>query len=191
MYEWFDREFADNRNDSLIRWGNGRFLLVKVAYQKKIAENLFYKLLNWKNYFKENYNISLAIGVGKTIEKQYISRSYHEAKKALNVAVKDSSILFYDYLLFDIILEEVTATTKDEFKLRVLSLIHREKELIETLRIYLKNDQSLKKSATDLHVHINTLHYRLNQIKNMTGIDPKSSKGIALFYVALELMKKS
>ncbi len=88
------------------------------------------------------------------------------------------------------ILEEVATSTKDEYLNKVFASIKQEEELIETLRLYLKNNMSLKMTANDLHVHINTLHYRLNQIKDITGIDPKSSEGTTLFYVALDLMDK-
>ncbi|MCJ7989220.1 helix-turn-helix domain-containing protein [Priestia sp. OVS21] len=71
----------------------------------------------------------------------------------------------------------------------MLSSIQKEKELLETLKCYLANDQSLKKTAFDLHIHINTLHYRLKQMKELTDIDPKSVKGITLFYLALSLLE--
>lgn len=190
MYEWFDKEFSRKRNDFLIRWGNGRFLLIKSSDHKISTEKLLYKLTNWQKYIQEKHNIVLTFGVGKTIEKQRISKSYHEAKKALNLAKSHSRIVFYESLLLDMMLEEVTMGTKREYLDRVFLTMKQEEELIETLSLYLKNDLSLKKAASELHIHINTLHYRLNQIKEMTGIDPKSSEGIALFYVALDLMDK-
>jgi len=89
----------------------------------------------------------------------------------------------------DMILEDVSEPVKKEFLSRVLSSIQKEKELLETLKCYLANDQSLKKTAFDLHIHINTLHYRLKQMKELTDIDPKSVKGITLFYLALSLLE--
>jgi carbohydrate diacid regulator len=59
--------------------------------------------------------------------------------------------------------------------------------LLETLQAYLANNLSLKETALELHVHINTLHYRLKQITEVTGIDPKTTEGIALFYLAVQL----
>ncbi|WP_307843166.1 helix-turn-helix domain-containing protein [Priestia megaterium] len=47
----------------------------------------------------------------------------------------------------------------------------------------------VKKTAFDLHIHINTLHYRLKQMKELTDIDPKSVKGITLFHLALSLLE--
>ncbi|MGM8211384.1 helix-turn-helix domain-containing protein [Virgibacillus sp. W0430] len=46
-------------------------------------------------------------------------------------------------------------------------------ELIKTLDIFLSNNQNLKQTAEDLHLHINTLHYRLKRIEEIIGLSPK------------------
>ncbi len=131
----------------------------------------------------------ITIGVGKPAEQFNLHASYEEAKKALKVASKRQTVIFYEELLMDMILEDVSEPVKKEFLSRVLSSIQKEKELLETLKCYLANDQSLKKTAFDLHIHINTLHYRLKQMKELTDIDPKSVKGITLFHLALSLLE--
>jgi carbohydrate diacid regulator len=188
MNDWFDKQFPKNKNDFLIRWGTGRFIMFKSTTNAIFYAKLLYELSRWQEYFTKKYDVGLAIGVGKTIEHQTISTSYQEAKKALKVAEKELSVVFYDSLLLDIILEEVSEATKADYIRRVLSPVIDDSELIDTLRIYYANNQSLKKTANDLHIHINTLHYRLKQIKNLTRIDPKSSEGVTLFYVALSLV---
>ncbi|TMN21722.1 hypothetical protein FFL34_06035 [Lentibacillus cibarius] len=41
-----------------------------------------------------------------------------------------------------------------------------------------------------MHIHINTLYYRLKQIKEMTGINPKEAEGTTLFYIGLCLKNR-
>lgn len=188
MKYWFEKEFPKGRNDYLIRWGDGRFLFIKSDDDKISASKLSFELSKWKERFQNQYELSMSIGVGKTIEEGQLSTSYYESKKALHVALKSSSIVFYDSLVLDIVLDEIQQTTKTEFMNKVFSSINQKEELLETLRVYLLNNQSLKKTADELHIHINTLHYRLNQIKDLTKIDPKNTKGIAVFYIALHLM---
>ncbi len=189
MDDWFVGKFPRNKDDFLIRWGHGRFILIKSQNTKMSYSKLSFELSNWQKTFEKQHNVFLAIGVGKSIENKTIFKSYQEAKKALKIAIKNTSVVFYDSLLLDIILEEVTEATKEEYLNRVFSSINEDILLIETIQAYFVNNQSLKNTAIDLHVHINTLHYRLNQIKTLTGIDPKSSEGTALFYVALSLKK--
>lgn len=39
-----------------------------------------------------------------------------------------------------------------------------------------------------MHVHINTLHYRLKRIQDLTTLDPKRMQDAMLFYLALLLL---
>ncbi|KIL49442.1 CdaR family transcriptional regulator [Jeotgalibacillus soli] len=185
MISWFEKKFPKNKNDFIVRWGHGRFILFLDAGNRPSLKNLSFELERCQQYFKNQYQAGLAIGVGKSIEHHNVYRSYQEAEKALKVAVKSHKIVFYEELILDIVLEEVTQPTRDEFTDRVLLAIRHDYELLETLKVYFLNNQSLKKTADDLHVHINTLHYRLKQIKDLTGIDPKKAEGITLFYIAL------
>ena len=45
-------------------------------------------------------------------------------------------------------------------------------ELLETLRTYLDTGRSRRRTATALHVHANTVDYRLRQVGRLTGLDP-------------------
>ncbi|WP_407272938.1 CdaR family transcriptional regulator [Radiobacillus sp. PE A8.2] len=185
MKIWFDTHFPKGRDDILIRWGQAQLLLVKSRKNNITDSSLGYELQRWQKEMKKKYQVEIAIGIGKTNQAKTISQSYKQAEKALKVSEKNLQVVFYESLLLAIILEEVSDTTKDEYHHRVLSSIKADNELLRTLKTYLEHNQSLKLTAEALHCHINTLHYRLTQINNLTGIDPKSSEGIALFYVAL------
>jgi DNA-binding PucR family transcriptional regulator len=47
--------------------------------------------------------------------------------------------------------------------------------LLKTLEVYLQNHGNLRQSARDLHIHLNTLHYRLDRIGKVTGMDLKDA----------------
>ena len=189
MSFWFEKQFHSQKEDYLIRWGHGRFVLLKSMKNPISLSQLDFELTRWQQFFERKYQASLSIGVGKTIATKHIYPSYEEAKKALKVAVKSGKIVYYESLLLDIVLEEVTERTKSEFVNRVLANIQHDGDLIETLRTYFAHNLSLKQTAENLPIHINTLHYRLKQIKELTGIDPKSVEGITLFYIALSYLK--
>jgi carbohydrate diacid regulator len=46
-------------------------------------------------------------------------------------------------------------------------------ELVETLRVFIANNMSTTDTAAQLHIHRNTLLYRLNRIHKLTGFDPR------------------
>jgi carbohydrate diacid regulator len=45
-------------------------------------------------------------------------------------------------------------------------------EYVKTLRVLLENNLEIKKTAYDLGIHRNTLLYRLESIKEASGLDP-------------------
>lgn len=183
---WFDSNFASNKNDFLLRWGHGRFILFKDTRHSKSSKLIKQELEALRLDFITNYQISISIGGGKSIES--VQKSYQEAGKALKVAQKRNRVVCYDDLLLDIVLEEVTEETREVFLDRVISSIRNDAELLITLKTLFSNNHSLKKTADGLHIHINTLHYRLKQIKDLTGINPKCAEGITMFYLALSFL---
>jgi len=184
---WFESHKGEG--DYIANWGYDRLLLLKEAVGEKVRQGFKEELKKCQQYIQANNQVIITIGVGKPAEQFNLHASYEEAKKALKVASKRQAVVFYEELLMDMILEDVSEPVKKEFLSRVLSALLKEKELLETLKCYLSNDQSLKKTAVDLHIHINTLHYRLKQMKELTDIDPKSVKGLTLFYLALSLLE--
>ncbi len=52
--------------------------------------------------------------------------------------------------------------------------------LLETLRVYLKS-MNIRGGAEKLFVHRHTMKYRLNQIREITGINPESAAGFVQF----------
>jgi sugar diacid utilization regulator len=54
----------------------------------------------------------------------------------------------------------------------------RNADLVRTLRVYLENDLQSNRTATALHVHPNTLAYRLRRIETLSGTSLRSSKGL-------------
>ncbi|WP_280273453.1 PucR family transcriptional regulator [Nocardia wallacei] len=51
-------------------------------------------------------------------------------------------------------------------------------ELLETLARYIANNLNRRRSARDLHVHTNTVDYRLKRIGRLTGCDPTTPIGL-------------
>lgn len=191
MEEWFFKTYTDTSKAHFIRWGRNRFMIVK-GYAKEESNTLLTKqLIQFQTYLENKLNIPISIGVGKSREKHTLSKSYEEAKKALRVAEKNNRIIYYDSLSLDLLLQEVLTDTKLEYVNRIFSKLKDDLDLLDTLRNFLANNQSLKISANELHIHINTLHYRLNLIKKLTQIDPKSTEGIALFYLGFTLLDET
>ena len=126
------------------------------------------------------------IGIGKSVEGyQRLKESYHEASRAIKyidiirlvTGDKNKSVVHYSNLGFFQIFGEIEDVTELERyipeTLKKLYLYDDEHkgELITTLQMYLRNNQSIKKTADAMFVHYRTISYRLEKIKQISGIN--------------------
>lgn len=61
--------------------------------------------------------------------------------------------------------------------------------LIETLEAFLDNNMSVLKTAEALHLHKNSLRYRLEKIENITGLSFDNVSDIVDFYCGVQIMR--
>ena len=116
--------------------------------------------------------------------------SYRQAYKALKSSMRQSEggIRFYRDINIEIFVDEISATAKNEYVQKVFAGFTEEEtetalELIETLY---KNDGSIHAASESLHMHKNTLQYKLRKISERTGYDPRSISSAHLFGMAIE-----
>jgi PucR C-terminal helix-turn-helix domain len=93
------------------------------------------------------------------------------------------------YRLSDVLLEyQLTRTTPVSHLLAsLLDPLEAKPELLETLRVHLANDLHRKQTAANLHVHPNTLDYRLRRVAELTGLDISTPGGLQRIAAALAL----
>ncbi|WP_344340696.1 PucR family transcriptional regulator, partial [Kitasatospora putterlickiae] len=60
-------------------------------------------------------------------------------------------------------------------------------DLVRTLEAFLRADGSWTRCAAQLHVHVNTLRYRIGRVEELTGRDLSRLEDRVDFYLALEL----
>ncbi|HEU5033242.1 MAG TPA: helix-turn-helix domain-containing protein [Mycobacteriales bacterium] len=91
------------------------------------------------------------------------------------------------YLLRDVLLEyQLTRPSDAQSALRaLLDPIDRNPDLPRTLEVYLAHDLDRRRTAAALHVHPNTLDYRLRRVVELTGLDPSTARGLQLLGAAL------
>ena len=126
------------------------------------------------------------IGIGKSVEGyQRLKESYHEASRAIKyidiirlvTGDKNKSVVHYSNLGFFQIFGEIDDVTELEryipetLKKLYLHDDEHKGELITTLQMYLRNNQSIKKTAGAMFVHYRTISYRLEKIKQISGIN--------------------
>jgi purine catabolism regulator len=92
---------------------------------------------------------------------------------------------FEDFELIDALL---SAADPAELQARVdliLDPLRDHPQLLESLAAYLSADQNINAAAEALHVHPNSLRYRLNRVEDLLGRSLRSPATMADLYVAL------
>lgn len=91
------------------------------------------------------------------------------------------------YALPDVLLEYQLSRPSDAQQVLagLLDPLDRNPDLQRTLECYLECDLDRRAAAAALHVHPNTLDYRLRRIVELTGLDPSTSRGLQLLGAAL------
>lgn len=73
----------------------------------------------------------------------------------------------------------------------VLAPLDAHPELVETLSTYLELDTNRRRTAARLHVHPNTVDYRLRRVRDLTTIDPLHPAGLPRIIAALAARRAS
>jgi Purine catabolism regulatory protein-like family/PucR C-terminal helix-turn-helix domain/GGDEF-like domain len=133
-----------------------------------------------------------AVGVGRAADSVHeLARSLNDAALALaqlEVAEDGATTLWFDD--FDIVGCLVSGAPEDAVRARVdqlLGTIQAKPQLYETLRCFLDCDLDVGRSADALHLHPNSLRYRLARIELSIGASLRHPATIANLYVATML----
>jgi hypothetical protein len=93
---------------------------------------------------------------------------------------------------YQLLLAAVPAELRDSYRERVLGPVlaydaEHESDLVHTLRVYLDCSGSWKRAAERLHLHVNTLRYRIDRIGELTGRDLTTLAAQVDLHIALHL----
>ncbi|MEW6622494.1 MAG: PucR family transcriptional regulator ligand-binding domain-containing protein [Bacillota bacterium] len=144
-------------------------------------------------------DLTISIGIGGYCEKiTKLAVSYRQAEQALSIGQKVSGgNNIYDYQQMGILSLLVTFGSqelKERCRSNLTNLLEYDAanraELTKTMEVYLDCNENISKTAEKLFVHINTVKYRLERIKEILGKDPFSNGEEKLYYhLSLKALK--
>ncbi|MGI6075533.1 MAG: CdaR family transcriptional regulator [Pyramidobacter sp.] len=197
--------FSHPRNISSIS-GNNRFVVLQamktsdcgdpqhekaaLARTRKLSLQLLDRL--------DAYGLKAAIGIGSPAgDIAELSLSCQEARKALMLGKKFEQRPGV-YCIADFRMEDVITTIDAAVRIRFIrsqtnNLLNKSDwpDIEKTIRAWCESGFSLIKSAKMLHIHRNTLIYRLEKINRLTGCDIHDFRTCFNFYFALLLNQYS
>jgi carbohydrate diacid regulator len=120
---------------------------------------------------------TITIGVGQYYpDLAGLRKSYQDAKLALDVGARvwgrGRGYHIKDVGMF-ITLAGTSQDRKAELAHQILSPLLRDEQLFKTVQSFLASGLNLTAAAEKLHIHRNTLIYRLDKTKKLVGLDPR------------------
>ncbi|MEH7357915.1 PucR family transcriptional regulator, partial [Priestia megaterium] len=128
----------------------------------------------------------------------HIEKSYKEALNVLDMKSKfpeeTKEIINYQelgiYQFLDVILDKRVQDQFENHSLKKLTDydLRHNSNLVETLEVFLNNDNNINEAAKELNVHMNTLSYRLKRISEIGDINLKDVNQKMTLYIDIKLM---
>ncbi len=149
----------------------------------------FYQLIS--SQFDQGSYKRMLIGVGTFYRgRDGAILAYEEARRALNlgISIGEARHLYHiDDLGMIATLAGGNKKWQDNFVRRLLMKLLAEEYLLETVEVFFDKNMSLTQTSKQLSIHRNTLLYRLDKIKKVTGLDPRKFNDAMELKVALIL----
>ncbi|MGN0628349.1 MAG: PucR family transcriptional regulator [Oscillospiraceae bacterium] len=138
--------------------------------------------------------VNVGIGTSATGIKD-LAKSFKEAQVALEVGKvfdTDKAIVSYDNLGIARLIYQLPTTLCEMFLKEVFkkgSIESLDQETLFTIQKFFENNLNVSETSRKLFVHRNTLVYRLEKIKKLTGLDLREFDHAIIFKVALMVKK--
>ena len=192
VFDIISKIFPDNGKDFVIDLDNNMIAIVaevKMGTTTAELEKLASKIVDTVTS-EAMVDINLGIGTVASSIKD-IAKSYKEARIALEVGKvfdEDKFIMNYDNLGIARLIYQLPTTLCELFLSEVFkkdSIDSLDSETLHTIQKFFENNLNVSETSRKLFVHRNTLVYRLEKIRKLTGLDLREFDHAITFKVAL------
>ena len=187
---------TDKTKDYVINIGEQDIVLVKEVSPETDAEVLEKAGREMLARIAENYQVKAVVGISAVVNTlKDLAKAYKEARIALEVGKVfdiEKPVMSYEDLGIGRLVYQLPSTLCDIFLQEVFkkgSLESLDKETLMTVQSFFENNLNVSETSRKLFVHRNTLVYRLEKIRKLTGLDLREFDHAVTFKVALMVKK--
>ena len=188
--------FSDKLQDFVLSINETDIAVVKQITPATTGEDLDKIARNIEDTLKNELFIKTVIGIGTIAEHlRELADSYKEAQTAIDVGKvfdTEKSIINYENLGIGRLIYQLPTTLCEIFLSEVFkknSIDSLDQETLFTINKFFENNLNVSETSRKLFVHRNTLVYRLEKIKKLTGLDLRQFDHAIVFKVALMVRK--
>ena len=188
--------FPDKLQDFVLSINETDIAVVKQITPATTAEDLERMAASMEDSLRSELSIKTVIGIGTVSEHlRELADSYKEAQTAIEVGKvfdNEKSIMNYEKLGIGRLIYQLPTTLCEIFLGEVFkknSIDSLDPETLFTINKFFENNLNVSETSRKLFVHRNTLVYRLEKIKKLTGLDLRQFDHAIVFKVALMVRK--
>ena len=188
--------FPDKLQDFVLSINEMDIAVVKQIGVNTSAEELERLAVSIEETLKNELRIKTVIGIGTIADHlRELADSYKEAQTAIDVGKvfdTEKSIMHYENLGIGRLIYQLPTTLCEIFLSEVFkknSIDSLDQETLFTINKFFENNLNVSETSRKLFVHRNTLVYRLEKIKKLTGLDLRQFDHAIVFKVALMVRK--
>jgi len=188
--------FPDKSKDFVININESEIALVKEISEATEGKDLEKLASSIVDTLSSEFYTHSVVGIGTAVTGiKDLARSFKEAQVALEVGKvfdTERNIISYENLGIARLIYQLPTTLCDMFLREVFkrgSIETLDQETLFTIQKFFENNLNVSETSRKLFVHRNTLVYRLEKIKKLTGLDLREFEDAIVFKVALMVKK--
>lgn len=197
IYDIIQSIFPEKNKDFVININGKDIVLVKEVREEDYSDKNLEKLArSVADSLGAEYYSHITVGIGNVVDNiKGLARSFREAQIALEVGKvfdTEKTIISYDNLGIARLVYQLPTTLCKAFLDEVFrcgTVEALDPDTLFTIQKFFENNLNVSETSRRLFVHRNTLVYRLEKIRKLTGLDLRSFDDAIVFKVALMVKK--
>jgi len=191
--ELLQRLFPDKQRDFVINMNESDIVVVKAVMNEENSRDEVIKVAQEiEKALQEELGIRSVIGISTDSHHlRELADRYKEAQVAIDVGrvfEPEKTVINYESLGLGRIIYQLPTTLCEMFLNEVFKkspIETLDEDTIETINKFFENNLNVSETSRKLYVHRNTLVYRLEKIKKITGLDLREFDHAIVFKVAM------
>ena len=196
VFDIIQNFFPDKTKDFVINVNENDIALVKEVRPNVESKDLEKLARSINDTLLSEFYCNAVIGIGTCVTGvKELAHSFKEAQVALEVGKvfdTEKNIISYENLGIARLIYQLPTTLCEMFLKEVFkrgSIDSLDQETLFTIQKFFENNLNVSETSRKLFVHRNTLVYRLEKIKKLTGLDLREFDDAIVFKVALMVNK--
>ena len=188
--------FPDKQKDFVFNISESDTVLVKEIKPENTTRAMEKLAASIVDTLQGDHYIKAVVGIGTPINNiKDLAASFKEAQIAMEVGKvfdTERQVISYDHLGIARLIYQLPTTLCEAFLREVFkqeSIDSLDAETLFTIQRFFENNLNVSETSRGLFVHRNTLVYRLEKIRKLTGLDLRNFDDAIVFKVALMVKK--